>query len=89
VRFEWNEQKAKANLRKHGVTFQEAATVFHDFSMKLRLDVVHSDNETRYVALGISDHGRLLVVSHCYRGADVVRLISARRAAKAELKLYR
>lgn len=86
--FEWDEHKAKANLRKHGVTFQEATTVFHDFSMKLRLDFAHLDSEIRYVALGISDHGRLLIVSHYYRGSDLVRLISARKASKAELKLY-
>lgn len=88
MRFEWDEQKAKSNLRKHGVTFDEAATVFYDFAMKLRLDFAHSDNESRYLAPGISYRGRLLLVSHCYRGADVVRLISARKANKAELKIY-
>ena len=88
MRFEWDEQKAKSNLRKHGVTFDEATTVFYDFAMKLRLDFAHSDDEPRYLALGISYRGRLLLVSHCYRGADVVRLISARKANKAELKIY-
>ena len=88
MRFEWDEQKAKANLRKHGVTFDEATTVFYDFAMKLHLDVGHSDDEPRYLALGISYRGRLLLVSHCYRGTDVVRLISARKADEAELKIY-
>nr|WP_315395735.1 BrnT family toxin [uncultured Duganella sp.] len=88
MRFEWDVQKAKSNLRKHGVTFDEAATVFYDYAMKLRLDLAHSDDEPRYLALGISDHNRLLLVSHCYRGSDVVRLISARKANKAELKIY-
>ncbi|MEO5932132.1 MAG: BrnT family toxin [Duganella sp.] len=88
MRFEWDEQKAEANLRKHGVTFEEAKTVFYDLAMKLRLDFAYSDGETRYFALGISHGGRLLWVCHCYRGADVIRLISARKANKAELKIY-
>ena len=88
MRFEWDEQKAKSNLRKHGVTFDEARTVFDDLATKLHLDFGHSENEPRYLALGISYRGRLLLVSHCYRGADVVRLISARKANKAELKIY-
>ena len=88
MRFEWDGQKAKSNLRKHGVAFDEAATVFHDLAMKLHLDFAHSDDEPRYLALGISYRGRLLLVSHCYRGTDVVRMIWARKANKAELKIY-
>ena len=80
MRFEWDARKAKANLRKHGVSFEEACTVFYDPNASLIFDVEHADSEDRFVLHGYSDKVRLLRVSHCYRHGDVVRIISARKA---------
>ena len=79
MRFEWDARKAETNLRKHGVSFEEASTVFIDRRGKTRFDVGHSDAEDRFLQLGRSRKGRLLIVCHCYRGA-MVRIISARKA---------
>lgn len=83
MRFEWNPRKAKANLRKHGVSFDEASTVFIDRRGKIRFDSTNSDVEDRFIQLGRSKKGRLLLVCHCYRGA-MVRIISARKASSAD-----
>lgn len=80
MRFTWDPRKAKANLRAHGVSFDEAITVFDDRDGVLRYDPSHSDVEDRFFQLGISDKERLLLVCHCYRG-ESVRIISARKAA--------
>ncbi len=90
VRFEWDEIKNKTNRKKHGVWFEEAQQVFNDPNIRFFADGAHSDHkEDRYVVIGYSSETRLLVVVHCYRGADErVRIISARRATKKERLLY-
>jgi uncharacterized protein len=88
--FDWNNQKAKVNERKHGVSFEEAQTVFYDENARLRYDSDHSLDEERYILLGISSLLRLLVVCHAYReGEGSIRIISARKATKQEIKQYR
>jgi uncharacterized DUF497 family protein len=89
LRFEWDARKASANLRKHGVSFEEARTVFLDENALLRPDEDHSDDEERFVLLGLSGRLRTLVVCHCYRQADaVIRVISARKANSDERQQY-
>ena len=88
-RFEWDERKSRENKRKHGVGFEEARTVFYDEQALLIADPDHSDDETRFILLGLSSVLRCLVVCHCYReDDDVVRLISARRANREERASY-
>ncbi len=88
--FDWNDRKARVNERKHGVSFEEAQTVFYDENARLRYDTDHSLDEERYILLGISNMLRLLVVCHIYREEkEVIRIISARKAAKQEGKQYR
>jgi uncharacterized protein len=87
VRFEWNIRKAAANLRKHGVSFDEAASVFLDPLSATGDDPDHSIDERRFVTFGISSSGRLLVVGHVHLD-DVIRIITARLAVPAERKLY-
>ena len=88
--FDWNDLKAKANERKHGVSFEEARTVFYDENARLRYDSDHSLNEERYILLGISSSLRLVVVCHVYReGNGIIRIISARKATKQEIQQYR
>ncbi len=85
ITFEWDTEKAKANLRKHGVSFEEAQSVFLDESARLIDDPDHSDDENRFILLGYSFQARCLIVSHCCRESDsVIRLISARRATAQE-----
>jgi uncharacterized DUF497 family protein len=85
--FEWDEEKAKANLRKHKVSFDEAIAVFSDpFSITI-LDPDHSLDEQRYIDIGISDKGRVLVVVYTERGVNM-RIISCRKATPAERRLY-
>lgn len=81
--FEWHETKAAANFRKHRVAFEEAKTVFGDPRALVIPDTAHSEQEDRWVRLGISARGRLPVVVYTERG-DVIRLISSRRATMAE-----
>ncbi|CRZ21104.1 BrnT family toxin [Kingella kingae] len=85
--FEWHAVKAAINLEKHGISFEEAATVFWDENALLIADTEHSDDEERFVLLGMSEHLRILVVVHCERG-DNIRIISARRATNNETKQY-
>ena len=87
MRFEWNALKAAANLRKHGVSFDEAASVFFDPLSATGDDPDHSLDERRFVTFGNSSSGRLLVVAHVHHD-DVVRIITARLAMRAERKLY-
>jgi uncharacterized DUF497 family protein len=90
LRFEWDPKKAASNLRKHKVSFEDAQTVFSDERALLINDPDHSEEEDRFVLLGLSSTMRLLVVVHCYRAADnVIRLISARKADADERSLYR
>jgi len=89
LRFEWDARKAAANLRKHGVSFEEARTAFLDDNALLRPDDDHSDDEARFLLLGLSGRMRTLVICHCYRQADeVIRLISARKANSLERQQY-
>ena len=89
IRFEWDPSKAVANLRKHGVAFAEAETVFSDELALLVDDPDHSSEEDRFVLLGLSAAPRILVVVHAYRvAADTIRIISARKATTAERTMY-
>jgi uncharacterized DUF497 family protein len=89
LRFEWDVKKAASNLRKHGVSFEEAETAFLDEEAVLIPDNEHSAEEARFVIMGFSDRLRVLVVCHCYReAADVIRIISARKANKTERMQY-
>jgi uncharacterized DUF497 family protein len=89
LRFEWDPAKATVNLRKHGVSFNEAKTVFDDEHALLLDDPDHSATEDRFVLLGLSAMLRTVVVVHCYRENDeVVRFISARKATRAEQRQY-
>jgi len=87
VEFQWDRGKARSNLRKHGVSFDEAASVFFDPLAVSGNDPDHSIDESHYVTFGLSSRGRLLTVIHTVRG-DAIRIISARRATRTERKLY-
>ncbi len=89
IRFEWDPRKARANLAKHGVSFEEALTAFSDEFGRLVDDPDASVEEDRFVLLGLSSSMRLLVVVHCFREPDeTIRIISARRADQYETDLY-
>lgn len=88
--FDWSEAKNKANLRKHGVSFEEAKSVFFDEHALLIADPDHSENEDRFVLLGLSAKLRLLLVCHCFEADDgLIRVISCRQATRKEMSLYR
>jgi len=87
MRFEWDPRKARENLRKHAVSFEEASSVFFDPLSATGDDPDHPIAEGRCVTFGVSSSGRLLVVAHAEEG-DTIRIISARRAGRAERKLY-
>jgi uncharacterized DUF497 family protein len=90
LHFEWGDEKATANVRKHGISFEEAKSVFRDERAKLINDPDHSEDEDRFVLLGLSETLRLLVVCHCSRGENhIIRIISARKATTKESKSYR
>ncbi|NEP57518.1 MAG: BrnT family toxin [Symploca sp. SIO2G7] len=91
LRFEWDNQKAQNNEKKHGISFNEAQTVFYDENARLIYDSEHSSlEEERYVLLGMSSLLHLLVVSHTYqKDVEFIRLISARKATKRERQQYR
>lgn len=86
--FEWDERKSSSNQKKHGVSFEEAKSVFTDQFARLISDPEHSDDEDRFILLGTSIHSRLLVVCHCIRVNDSIRIISARKADKQEREIY-
>jgi len=85
--FEWDAEKAASNLAKHGVSFDEAATVFGDPLAMTYFDPDHSDDEDRFLTFGLSTNGNVLVVSHTDRG-EQTRIISARRATRSERRSY-
>ena len=87
LQFEWDEQKADRNEIKHGVNFAEAKTVFADLNSITIDDFEHSIEEDRYIDIGISDRGRLLVVIYTERG-DSIRIISSRCATNQEIRIY-
>ncbi len=89
IEFAWDRRKARSNLVKHGVSFEEAQSVFLDEDARLMDDPDHSDDEGRFLLLGYTFQARCLIVSHCYRESDsVIRLISARRATAREERVY-
>ena len=89
LRIEWDPRKAALNLKKHGVSFDDAQTVFSDERARLIDDPDHSDVEERFLLLGLSSNLRLLVVAHCYRtDGNVIRIISARKATREEQRFY-
>ena len=87
--FEWNKRKASENVRKHGVSFEEATSAFLDENARVIPDPEHSGDEDRFVLLGLSVRIRLLVVVHCHREQDdAIRIISARKADRSERRQY-
>ena len=89
MRFEWDENKARINITKHGVSFSEAETAFYDDAALVIDDPEHSVDEDRFILLGMSRNARLLVVCHCLRESEtVIRIISARKATKTESSYY-
>ncbi|MBI2890263.1 MAG: BrnT family toxin [Nitrospirae bacterium] len=87
--FEWDEAKNRANIRKHGVSFEEAQTVFLDENAVRFFDPDHSQDEDRFIMLGMSFKLGVLVVCHCFRKSDdVIRIISARKANRREETAY-
>lgn len=89
ILFEWDSAKAAANIKKHGVSFEEAQSVFYDEFAVQFFDDDHSSDEERFLLLGVSTGARLLLVCHCEREAgNVIRIISARKATKREGAFY-
>ena len=88
IRFEWDPRKASSNEKKHGVSFEEARSVFFDEQALLLEDTQPRREEERFVLLGLSATLRVLVVVHALRGEDVIRIISARRARRDEREAY-
>jgi uncharacterized DUF497 family protein len=88
VTFTWSARKAATNLRKHGVDFREAATVFYDPLSITFPDDEHSKFELRFITIGSSVRGKVLIIAHTEEGDDTIRIISARSATRRELKFY-
>jgi uncharacterized DUF497 family protein len=87
--FEWDASKSHANFRKHGVSFEEASTVFYDDNALDFYDLEHSEEEDRFILLGMSFKARVVVVVNCRRvGDSVIRIISARKATMREYRSY-
>lgn len=90
ISFEWDENKNVINQKKHKISFDEAKTVFYDEEARIIDDPEHSEEEERFIILGLSKKANVLVVCHCYRASEtVIRIISARKATKAETKQYK
>ena len=89
ITFEWDSAKAAANAKKHGVSFEEAQTVFYDEFAVQFFDEENSDDEARFLLLGMSTQAKLLIVCHCERDfGNVIRIVSARKATKREQVFY-
>lgn len=89
LKFEWDENKNQINQQKHAVSFEEAKTVFYDENALLIDDPDHSEEEERFIILGLSAQAKLLVVCHCYRASEtIIRIISARKATRKETQYY-
>jgi len=87
--FEWDERKSRTNMRKHGVSFEEARSVFFDQKAVEFFDDTYDDAEERFLLLGVSSKLRILMVCHCLReGGNTIRIISARKATKSERREY-
>jgi hypothetical protein len=90
IKFEWDIAKAASNLKKHGISFKEAESVFYDEFAVQFYDGGHSEDEDRFLMLGLSGESKILLVCHCERDAGhTIRIISARKATKNERKLYK
>jgi len=89
VEFDWDPAKAKRNLKNHGVSFDEAKTVFYDDFARQFYDEGHSEDEDRFLLLGVSNSSRILLICHCeIESKDTIRIISARKATAKERQLY-
>lgn len=88
INFEWDDKKNSINIKKHNISFEEAKTVFYDENGILISDEKHSKNEERFILLGMSKKTNILVVCHCIRNGDTIRIISSRKANKREIKQY-
>lgn len=89
IQFEWDQSKATLNLKKHGISFEEAQSVFYDEFAIQFYDDEHSSSEDRFIMLGLSSSARVLVVCHCEReSGGLIRIISARRATRRESSFY-
>jgi len=89
LRFKWDKRKENANIKKHGISFEEARTAFYDENAIQFSDPDHSDDEDRFILLGMSFKLRVLIVCHCFRESDtVIRIISARKADRNEENEY-
>lgn len=86
--FDWDENKNQINQRKHGISFEEAKTVFYDEQALLEFDELHSEDEDRFRIIGCSDNGNILLVVHCIRDETVIRIISSRKATATEKAGY-
>jgi len=89
VKFEWDDNKQRINIKKHGISFEEAKTVFYDENALFITDPDHSILEERFLILGISKKTNLLTVCHCYKeNEEIIRIINARKASSKEKKQY-
>jgi uncharacterized DUF497 family protein len=89
IEFEWDNRKEKSNQKKHGVSFEEAKSVFYDDNAIEFYDFDHSDEEQRFLLLGLSTKLRILLICHCFKEeSGIIRIISARKATKNEQKEY-
>lgn len=90
INFSWDDSKAQSNIAKHGISFEEAKTVFDDDNARLIYDPDHSEDENRFILLGLSCTLKILTVVHCYRdNENNIRIISARKSTKSEAKQYK
>ena len=90
IKFLWDDNKARTNLIKHQISFEEAKTVFQDEDARLILDPDHSEEEERFILLGLSVSAKILTVVHCHRDDALnIRIISARKSTKKEQKQYK
>lgn len=87
IEFQWSRRKGRLNIQKHKVDFNEAKTIFDDPEHRSKLDVDHSESEVRFISLGLSARGRLLIVAHTFEN-DTIRIISARKPTRAERLSY-
>jgi len=87
-KFNWDENKNQSNIKKHKISFEEAATVFYDDNAVYINDISHSYEEERFLVIGRSKQYRFLFVCHCYKENDIIRIISARKATVHEINLY-
>lgn len=89
MKFEWDEEKNQKNIKKHNISFEEAKTVFYDKKALFDFDKNHSDDEDRFIIIGESNLQRTLIVCHCIRYNDIIRIISARQISEKEYLYYK